>query len=66
MSKSRREEAHHILSHVRIELREMSLYLKEERILPEAGEVKALLTQIEALLNCVNGVKKKPAPVFND
>ena len=66
MSKSRREEAHHILSHLRIELREMSVYLQEEKILPESGEIKALLTQIEALLNCVNGVKKKTAPVFND
>ena len=45
MSKSRREEAHHILSHVRIELREMSLYLKEEKVLPESGEIKVALLE---------------------
>ena len=66
MSKSRREETHHILSHIRIELREMSVFLSEEKILPEPGEIRALLTQIDALLDVVNGVKKKPSPVFKD
>ncbi len=66
MSKSRREEVHHVLSHIRIELREMDVYMRKEKILPEPGEVKALLTQMDALLDVVNGVKKKPAPIFND
>ena len=66
MSKSRRDEVHHILSHIRIELREMSMFLKEEKILPEPGEIRALLTQMDALSDVVNGVKKKPAPVFRD
>ncbi len=66
MSKSRREEVHHVLSHIRIELREMHIHMKEEKILPEPGEIKAVLTQMDALLDVVNGVKKKPAPVFND
>ncbi len=66
MSKSRREEAHIILSHVRVELREISIYLKKEKVLPESGEIKALITQMEALLGVAEGVKKKPAPVFAD
>ncbi len=66
MSKSRREETHHVLSHIRIELREMSIFLKKDKILPEPGEIRALLAQMDALLDVVNGVKKKPAPVFND
>tara|TARA_Y100001968_G_scaffold287589_1_gene289153 strand:- start:1052 stop:1252 length:201 start_codon:yes stop_codon:yes gene_type:complete len=66
MSKSRREEAHIILSHVRVELREMDIYVGKEKILPEPGEIKALIAQMESLLDCVNNVKKKPAPVFND
>ena len=66
MSKSRREEVHNVLSHIRIELREMDVYMRKENIIPEAGEIKALLTQMDALLDVVNGVKKKPAPVFND
>ncbi len=66
MSKSRREEAHHILTHVRVELREMDVYMAKEKILPEPGEIRALLTQMEALHDLSNGVKKKPAPVFND
>ena len=66
MSKSRREEVHHVLSHIRIELREMDVYMRQEKILPGPGEIKALLAQMDALLDVVNGVKKKPAPVFND
>ncbi len=66
LSKSRREEAHHILSHMRVELREMSIFLSKEKILPEKGEVRALIAQMDALYDCVSGVKKKPAPVFKD
>ena len=66
MSKFRREEVHHVLSHLRTELREMDVYMGQEKILPCPGEIKALLAQMDALLDVVNGVKKKPAPVFND
>ena len=66
MSKSRREEAHHILSHVRTELREMDIYMAKEKILPEPGEVKALMAQLDALLDVTNNVKKKKPPVFAD
>ncbi len=55
-----------ILSHVRVELREMDIYMDKEKILPEPGEIKALIAQMEALLDVTQGVKKKPAPIFND
>ena len=66
MSQSKRETASVHLRHVREELREIHVCLNQEGLLPEPGEIKALLSQMEALLDLLNGVKKKPAPVFND
>ena len=66
MSQTRKEQVHMILSHVRVELREMDIYMDKEKILPEPGEIKALIAQMEALLDVTQGVKKKPAPIFND
>ena len=59
MSQSRRKEAESHLRFLRVELREMALMLKDEKILPEAGEIKALYSQLEALLGVVEGAKKK-------
>lgn len=66
MSQSRREQASIHLRHVREELREIHVYLNEDGLLPEPGEIKALISQMEALLDVSLGIKKKPAPVFND
>tara|TARA_B100000029_G_scaffold472333_1_gene512736 strand:+ start:415 stop:564 length:150 start_codon:yes stop_codon:yes gene_type:complete len=44
----------------------MATMLNEENLLPEAGEIKALYSQLEALLDVVKGVKKKKPPVFED
>ncbi|WP_320667032.1 hypothetical protein [Prochlorococcus sp. MIT 1307] len=66
MSQSRREEAASHLRFLRLELREMALMLKDEDLLPEAGEIRALYSQLEALLNVVSGVKKKKHPGFKD
>lgn len=66
MSKSRREETHHILQHVRVELREIDMYLTKERGLPDPGEIKALLAQMDALLDLVSGVKKKTAAATSE
>ncbi len=44
----------------------MATMLNEENLLPEPGEIKALYSQLEALLDVVNGVKKKKRPVFDD
>ena len=66
MSQSKRETAAIHLRHVREELREIHTCLKEEGMLPEPGEIKALLSQMEALHDLLSGVKKKPAPSFPD
>jgi len=64
LSKIRREEAASHLRFLRLELREMALLLKEENISPEAGEIRALYSQLEALLTVVEGIKKKKRPDF--
>ena len=66
MSQSKKESVIIHLRHIREELREIHICLNKEGILPEPGEIKALLSQMEALLDSLNGIKKKPAPVFND
>ena len=65
MSQSRRKEAEIHLRFLRIELREVALMLKNENILPEAGEIRVLYSQLEALLMVVEGVKKKRPPIFS-
>ncbi len=42
----------------------MALMLKDENLLPEAGEIRALYSQLEALLMVVEGIKKKKSPIF--
>ena len=66
MSQTRKEQAHNILAHVRTELRKMDIYMGKVKILPEPGEVKALMAQLDALLDVTNNVKKKKPPVFAD
>tara|TARA_B100000700_G_C14752471_1_gene718231 strand:- start:555 stop:755 length:201 start_codon:yes stop_codon:yes gene_type:complete len=66
MSQSRREQASIHLRHIREELREIHISLNQDSLLPEPGEIKALISQLEALLDVSLGVKKKPAPVFAD
>ena len=50
MSLSKREAVTIHLRHVRNELREIHICLEKEKLLPEPGEIKALLSQMEALL----------------
>ena len=42
----------------------MALMLNDENILPEAGEIRALFSQLEALLMVVEGTKKKKPTIF--
>ena len=56
-------DSDHNMPHV---LREMEIYMAKEKILPEPGEVKALMAQLDALLDVANNVKKKKTPVFAD
>ena len=42
----------------------MALLLKNENLIPEAGQIRALYSQLEALLNVAEGAKKKKRPDF--
>ena len=62
MSASKRDSASQILRHLRIELKELDLIVNKENLLPEPGEIRALLAQLDSLLDCIEGTKKKPIP----
>ena len=62
MSASKRDSATQIIRYLRVELRELDLSLKEEGLLPEPGQIRALLAQLDALHDLVRGIKKKPSP----
>ncbi len=55
MSQSKREQVVSHLRYIRQELREMHLGVMEENLLPEAGEVRGVLAQTEALLELLEG-----------
>ena len=58
MSQTKREQ---IISHIRYlrqELREMHLSLKEDDLFPEPGELRGIMSQLEALLELVEGNTK--------
>ena len=58
MSQTKREQ---IISHIRYlrqELREMHLVIKEDDLLPEPGELRGLMAQLEALLELIEGNTK--------
>ena len=62
MSASKRDSATQIIRHLRVELRELDLSLLDDGLIPEPGQVRALLAQLEALYDLVQGIKKKPTP----
>ena len=64
VSQSRKEEAIQHLKSLRVELRKTELMLNTENILPEPGEIRALYSQLGALLMVFEGAKKKKKPVF--
>ena len=55
MSQTKREQVISHLSYLRQELREMHLGIKEDGLFPEQGELRAIMTQLEALLELVEG-----------
>ena len=58
MSQTKREQ---VISHIRFlreELREMHLVIKEDDLFPEPGELRGLMTQLEALLELIEGNTK--------
>ena len=62
MSASKRDSATQIIRYLRVELRELDLSLIEDGLLPEPGQIRALLAQLDSLHDLVHGIKKKPAP----
>ena len=58
MSQTKREQ---VITHIRFlreELREMHLGIKEDDLLPEPSELKGLMSQLEALLELIEGNSK--------
>ena len=52
MSQSKREQVVSHLRYIRQELREMHTGILEEGLLPEPGEIRGVMAQMEALLEC--------------
>ena len=63
MSQSKREQVISHLRYIRQELREMNQQLLEDGLLPEGGEIRGAMAQLEALLELLEG---KSAPKKND
>ncbi len=58
MSQTKRDQ---VICHIRFlreELREMHLGIKEDDLFPEPGELRGLMTQVEALLELIEGNTK--------
>ncbi len=61
MSQSKREQVVSHLRYIRQELREMHQGILEEGLLPEGGEIRGVMAQMEALLELLEGkAKVKP------
>ena len=58
MSQSKREQVVSHLRYIRQELREMHSGLLEDGLLPEAGEIRGVMAQMEALLELLEGKQK--------
>ena len=55
MSQTKREQVISHLRYLRQELREMHLGVNEDGLLPEPGEIRGIMAQLEALLELVDG-----------
>ena len=55
MSQSKREQVVSHLRYIRQELREMHQGVMDDGLLPEAGEVRGVMAQMEALLELLQG-----------
>ena len=58
MSQSKREQVVRHLRYIRLELREMHTGILEEGLLPEAGEIRGVMAQMEALYELLDGKTK--------
>ena len=61
MSQAKREQVVSHLRYIRQELREMHQGVLEDGLLPEPGEIRGVMAQMEALLELLEGkAKAKP------
>ena len=58
MSQNKREQVTSHIRYLRQELREMHLGIKEDDLLPDPGELRGIMAQMEALLELVEGNTK--------
>ncbi len=58
MSQSKREQAVSHLRFIRAELREMHQGVTDDGLLPEPGEIRGVMAQMEALLELLEGKAK--------
>ena len=58
MSQIKREQVTSHIRYLRQELREMHLGIKDDGLLPEPGELRGIMAQMEALLELVDGNTK--------
>ncbi len=61
MSQSKREQVVSHLRYIRQELREMHTGVLEDGLLPEPGEIRGVMAQMEALLELLEGKAKAKA-----
>ena len=61
MSQSKREQVVSHLRYIRQELREMHQGLLEDSLLPESGEIRGIMAQMEALLELLEGKSMQKA-----
>ena len=54
MSQTKREQVISHLRYLRQELREMHLGVNEDGLLPEPGEIRRIMAQLEALLELID------------
>ena len=66
MSQSKREQVVSHLRYIRQELREMHQGVMEDGLLPEAGEVRGVMAQMEALLELLEGKSSRKAKAESD
>nr|YP_002049182.1 hypothetical protein PCC_0540 [Paulinella chromatophora]ABH09262.1 hypothetical protein [Paulinella chromatophora]ACB42972.1 hypothetical protein PCC_0540 [Paulinella chromatophora] len=61
MSQSKREQVVSHLRYIRQELREMHQGVIEDGLLPEPDEVKGVMSQVEAVLELIEGKSSRKA-----
>ena len=61
MSQSKREQVVSHLRYIRQELREMHHGVMDDGLLPESGEVRGVMAQMEALLELLEGKSGRKA-----